>query len=98
MSDQIGAAFCYRYGRRINVSADQIREHRRIDDAQPLDTAYPQSIVYHRHLIRIGTHLTGACWVMRGDRGLPRIGLDLCFGCDVGTGTDLSVNERLEFT
>jgi hypothetical protein len=59
------------------VSADQVRHHRGVGDAQPIDPENAQLAVDHRRIIALGTHLAGSERVMDATAGRPDMRVDL---------------------
>jgi len=85
--DQIGSLFSHHHNWTVDVSTDNTRHDRRIDDPQTVDPYHPAHGIDHHHLVGLGrAHSAGARGVIGGFDG----GADEC----VDVGVRLNVFSR----
>src|SRR5271169_1360161 len=88
-ADQVGRLFGDHDDRRVDVTADEVRHYRGIDDAQRVDTQHSELGVDDSIRIARPTHLASAERMVNGDRGGADMGVDVGVGPAIAPRRDL---------
>src|SRR6478672_12390335 len=86
LQDEVGSLLRDHDHRSIDIAADKIGHHGSIDDAQAIDTAYPQLRIDNGGLVGVHAHLAGAERVIDGCCGSAGVSIEISVRGLVRTG------------